>query len=356
MTGGGGAARWALPLVLLGLPSRALASPDRVTFERPACAPAAFDEAALEQLLRIELAAAGVREVVIAATASIGPASPAAPPVARLVLDGACGDDGGIVAKLGSSVSAAELTRWIPLDDVPHPTRPRTVALALAELVRSGWPALVGAPVPTALLPPAQVPFAPPTHPSVLLPPDRIAEAKGTPAPAVTKARAPRWTLATVVEARGFFPQGGAFFGGHIGATLALSPFTVSGALGAWHSSRSDPLGEVDARLVSGALGAAIGGRAGAVDLHTGPEIEVGWVHARGTPDPGSRGHTRDDYVIIASLRGELRFPLGGPVSGVLDAGLGAPLRGYVARADDRAALAVKNAATRAGLGVAIAF
>jgi len=354
MRGGGGAASWALPLVLLGLQSRALASPDRVTFERPACAPVAFDEVALEQLLQIELAAAGVREVVIAASASPGPASPTAPPAARLALDGACADAGGIVAKLGSSASAAELTRWIPLGDVPRPTRPRTIAIVLAELVRSSWPALAGALAPIAPLPPAQGPSAPPMRPP---PPRRITEGKGAPARAVTPARAPRWTLATIVEARGFFPQGGAFVGGHVGARVALPPpFTASGAIGAWRSSRSDPLGDVDAWLVSGALSAAAGGRVGAVELHAGPEIEIGWVRARGTPVQGAQGHTRDDYVILASLRGELRFPIGGPASGMLDVGFGAPLRGYIARADDRAALAVKNAAARVGVGVAVAF
>lgn len=345
--------RWALPLVLLGLERRALASPDRVTFERPACAPAVFDEVALEQLLRIELAAAGVREVVIASSASPGAASQAAPPNARLALDGACADAGGIVAKLGSSASAAEVTRSIPLGDVPRPSRPRTVALALAEFVRSSWPALAGAPAPIAPLPPAQVPSAPPMPP----PPARwITARKGTPAQVVAPARALRWQLATIGEARGFFPQGSAFFGGHVGASVALSPVTVSGAIGAWRSSKPDPLGDVDAWLVSGALSVAAGGRAGAVSLCAGPEIEIGWVRARGTPVKGARGYTRDDYVILASLRGELRFPIGGRVSGVLDAGFGAPLRGYTARAGDRAAVAVQNASARAGVGVAVAF
>jgi hypothetical protein len=43
-------------------------------------------------------------------------------------------------------------------------------------------------------------------------------------------------------------------------------------------------------------------------------------------------------------------------VSGVLDAGFGAPLRGYIARADGRATLAVRNASARVGVGVGVAF
>lgn len=343
----------AVALVLLGLQGRALASPERVVFERPACVPVAFDEGALERLLRIELAAAGVHEVVIAAV-SVEPDAKRAPPAARLALDGACADGDGIVAKLGTSASTMEVARWIPLGDVPRAARSRTVAMALAELVRSSWPALAAELSPIAPPPPAEVPPAPPMSPPGArgIP----SEEKSTPARPVVPARALRWTVAATGEARGFFPQGSAFFGGHVGARMVRAPFAVSASVGAWRSSRSDPLGDVDAWLVSGAIGAAAGGRAGAVELYAGPEIEIGWAHARGTPMKGARGFAGDDCVVLAGLRGELRFPIAGRVSGVLDAGIGAALRGFVARADARAPLALRNASARAGVGVAVAF
>jgi hypothetical protein len=353
-----------IALIALTFARRASASPERVVFEPAPCSPRAFDEGALEQLLQVELTAAGVRHFSVARTGVGGgepsralrsgweasPALPGSPPI-YIVLDGTCVDLGVIGARLHGPSLPAEIVRWIPLGDVAWAARPRTIALALAELVQATSPDPAAAPAPRDSLsttwpsPPGSIPLPvpPPAAP-----------------PAVPRSSVPRslprWSTAATAEARGFLPDGGVFFGARVGAEYVLSPFAFGAALGAWHGSGSDPLGEVGAWLASGTLSATMGGRAGAVDLQAGPELEVGWVHAIGTAAHGALGYSRDDVVVLVNLRGRLRFAVAGPVSGVLDAGVGATLRGYVAQAGDRSPLAVRNAAFRSGLGLAIAF
>jgi hypothetical protein len=225
------------------------------------------------------------------------------------------------------------------------------IALALAELVQTASPDPAAPPAPRASLPSAwpsppgalALPLAPPAA-MLAIPPGSVPRS------------VPRWSVAATAEARGFVPNGGAFFGARVGAQYALPPFAFGAAIGAWHGSISDPLGEVGAWLASGALSATIGGRAGAIELHAGPELEVGLVRAIGTAASGALGYIRDDVVVLADLRGNLRFAVAGPVSGVLDGGIGGVVRGYAAQAGDRFPLAVRNAALRAGLGLAVAY
>jgi hypothetical protein len=347
-------ARHVIALVVLAWPKHASASPDRVVFEPAACSPAAFDEDALEQLLQVELTAAGVRQVSVARPdVAGGEAAPALPgsPALHLVLDGSCVDLGVIGARLRGPSLPAEMVRWIPLGDVPWGARPRTIALALAEFVQESSPD-------------SAAPSAPRRTPSTAwsTPPTGLAPtvAPGAAMPAMPPSSVPRflprWSMVATADARGFLPQGGAFFGVRLGAQYALPPFGLGASIGAWHGSSSDPLGEVGAWLLSGALSATIGGRAGAIGLHAGPELEVGWVRAVGTATSGALGYTRDDVVVLANLRGSVRFPVAGPISGVVDGGIGATVRGYAAQAGDRFPLALKNAALRAGLGLAVAF
>jgi hypothetical protein len=223
--------------------------------------------------------------------------------------------------------------------------RARTIAIALAELVRAGSAEPAAAVAPLALLP------SPPSPPRpVDLDLWRRPDLPPGPAPP------PRWAIGAVAEARGFFPEGGAFFGGRAGVRYRLPWLTLGFAIGAYHATGSDPLGDVDLWLCTAALDAELGGRVGPLDLHLGPEIEVGWARARGKPRGAALGDTADALVALAGLGGDLRFPLGGPVTGVVDAGFDGALRGYVARADDRAPVAVKNAGARAGLGLAVGF
>jgi hypothetical protein len=339
-------ARSLVALVALAWPMPASALPDRVVFEPAACAPAAFDEGALEQLLQVELMSAGVRRFSVA-RAEVDKGEPAV----YIVLDGTCVDLGVIGARLHGPSLPAEIVRWIPLGDVPWTARPRTIALALAELVQASSPDAAAAPTPRA-----SVSTAWPSPAAGVAQPVGARAAMWAEPLRLVPRPAPRWSIAATAEARGFLPDGGAFFGARVGVERALSRFAFGAAIGAWHGSSSDPLGDVGVWLLSGALSATMGGKAGAVDLHAGPELEVGWVHATGTAAPGALGYSRDDVVVLLNLRGSLRFAVAGPVSGVVDAGVGAAVRGYVAQAGDRSPLAVRNAAFRGGLGLAVAY
>lgn len=110
------------------------------------------------------------------------------------------------------------------------------------------------------------------------------------PSPSASPSRAPSLLIASGALTLGAEPL--ALFGGlALSLRLSLDPafqlgIAIDGALGALTVAP----GDLDVRLLSGAISARFGGRAGPVALHAGPAVSAGLVSWSGTPiDPEVR-------------------------------------------------------------------
>ncbi len=269
-------------------------APVRVTL--PDCATPPLDLDALTTALHVELGAAGVPLV----------SDPAAPGATELVLElEACGE--GVtelrvtvefVAPSGSPVS---LRTRLALGDVSRESRPRTVAVALAELLRVTR-------LPFEETPPAEAAAPAPASAA----PERAAPPAPAPEPTPTEPAPPSGPLSVQVGAEVAWLAAGedAFAGGAAELALALPGGLVPRlGLSVLHNSAPSQLGD----MVLTALGAVtgVGYRSGIGSTFTvGPELCVRAVLARGRSRLGVAERIQVAWVTSSGLAAALGVPL----------------------------------------------
>ncbi|UQA58154.1 hypothetical protein [Polyangium aurulentum] len=265
-------AAWALPEE----PTEPAKLPARLVLERPGCAPLPFDEAALVRHLHVELAEDGVAASL--ADPEIA-GDPGGPPEARLLLVGAC--SGGEMTAVLLSSAGGRAERSIDVGSVRGSLRERTLALALAELLRARWAdiaAIHGDPLPqTPARPPAN--SSPPEIPA----PDRPASPLPSRIEPAPRARPPLF-LSAGVEWRFLFQRNAALTGGRLAASIPLSSrwlgrISAEGAVVVDGDAGKES--ETSLWLYTGGLGLSAGHSWGDAELSAGPRIEVGWCDAR---------------------------------------------------------------------------
>jgi hypothetical protein len=314
----------------------------------PACAARPVDFDAFIAALRVELGASGT---------SID----AAPSPQALVLSmeaEPCDSLANAVRIAVTGVSGKRLSRTVALVDVAPSTRPRTVALASAELVAeeektaeappdATEPAVTPAPS-TASPPPAPVASAPsaanpaPPKPNVVQP----AEPPLAPMAARTAKGSPHPLLGIGGEYRRYLGPGTSMYGLRV---LTEWPLTLShvvarvdvaGALGSSPSS----LGTVSLEALAGAAGAEWLTAGDDFELALGVLAEAGYAHASGRANavvassPGSAATAA--VGAIASMRGRIAASFWA----ALELTAGVELAGLRAHADEAVAGGVEGA------------
>ena len=270
------------------------------------------------ELLRVELAADGIE--VRSADANLTSHSPVV-----AVLPAEC-EQTGTTATLTFISGDMRLTRDLDLADVEPIARPRVVAIALAELIRSG--VVAHAPAPTA----PSLPIRLDLHIQL--------EAPKKPPPIAPKppARASPLSLFVGAETR-LFARGNAGLLGARGGTqvqLIQQAALVIDGCGLAGSAR-DPLGEI--RETAATLGVSLLGTGGThgASFGIGPRVEagLGWFrgHASG---PLIRASSTNSPLVFVSLSATASFPIWSPFSGFMGFDAGTSLYGFSARADER--------------------
>lgn len=364
------AAVFACGSVVAGLECRAVAQtvesraaapsvPAVVTLVTSRCERRTFDEEAFARLLRIELLADGVTEVRRRADA---PSRATTPSLAVVSIEGGCGDEATVTVVIDDATTDKAVRRALALGDVAVVARPRTLALAVAELLRASWAELVfaDAPRPRADVPPAvraatSTRLAKATAPERALAPPRLVEASRTPPVARDLGRS--WFVSAGLDGRFFFGGRVGMLGARGGVSLPLhGPLRLHGELGAWSGGADDTLGRIDLALATGALGVGIGlGAWRDLRIEIGPEVELGWAHVGGEARLATTAVVGGaTWSSIGSVVATIRVRMAGRVWVTSDVRFGAVFKGVTATADDREAVGLSGAAGSVRLGVAL--
>jgi hypothetical protein len=268
-------------------------------------------------LLRVELAADRI-EVRSAEAAAPSSAAP------RVAMEAVPCEGSAVSATLTFSSGAVQRTRTVALGNTEPVARPRVLAMAMAELVRSG----IGA----AKVPAAAVPAQLDVRVRLEIAPPARAE------PPATPATEPAAAFFLAGETRAFVQGAGGLFGARAGAQVALAPWLAWVAdAGVSASSAHDPLGDVDGTIATLGAGLLGTGGAGDVRLGVGPRVEAGigafQGHATAPLATASRATTA---LALFALSSAASFPIRGRLSGWLGLDAGTSLYGFSGRADAR--------------------
>lgn len=334
-----GALLLAVSLALAAVSARAEPpAPVRVTL--PDCATPPLDLDALTTALHVELGAAGVPWV----------SDPAASGATELVLELDACDEGVTELRVtvefrGPSGSPVLLRTRLALGDVPRESRPRTVAVALAELLRVTRLPFEDTPTVEAA-PPAPEPAAS----------ERAEPLAPATEPTPTEPAPPPGPLGVQVGAEVAWLAAGedAFAGGVAELALVLPRGLVPRLrLSVLHNSAPSQLGDM-ALTALGAV-AGVGYRSGIGSTFTvGPELCVRAVLARGRSRLGVAERTQIAWVTSSGLAAALGVPLSRRVEMSLGGFTDVVLRGAELTAGGQRAVALfgLQGGGRVGIGV----
>jgi hypothetical protein len=264
------------------------------------------------ELLRVELAADRVqvwsREAN--ATASAAP---------RVALETSPCDGSATSATLTYWAGDVRRSRTVSLADIEPVARPRVLAMAMAELVRSSMAATVPPVAHTEL--DVRLHFE-------------------APPPARTEGRAASPSLGwfAAAETRAFPQAAGGMFGARAGAHVPLGSWLewIVDA-GVLFGSAHDALGDVHGTVATAGMGLlGVGGTSGLL-LGVGPRVEggVGWFRGHATA-PGAIASSATAPLVLIALSAEASFRVSAPLWGWIGLDAGTSLLGFDGLADNR--------------------
>lgn len=332
-------------------PASAGAALASVRLVPPACPTPPVDVIAFLALLRIELATDGIASVDAA-----GDGAGASLATIALEVVPCAADAREVLVTIDDAATRKSVRRAVHLGDVVPSGRPRALALAVAELLRASWAELAmpsvpppTAPVPAALREGVQQRAA-------------AAGSRGSgsvevrPLPPPRPAYRPGRYLSGALESRALLASGSGLVGGRLGSSFPLGArVRLSLDAGALYGTATDPLGDVEITLVSGRAGVALASETESLSAALGPRLELGWGHAEGRPfEVGTRGDSGGAFVATTSLAASLRVRLVDRWWALIEPEVGGVLRGFRARADERAPAGVTGALAGVGVGIAL--
>jgi hypothetical protein len=222
----------------------------------------------------------------------------------------------------GNPATKKSVRRTVAIADTPAAARPRLLALAVVELLRASWPELARSdspkvePAPTApAVRPAETP-APPTE---------------APRPEASPSRVSLWLAFDGRWSVGIGQPTTAVDGARVGASIALPrrALRLIADAGAGYAHGSDPLGNIDLVVVSGALGLAGDLAIGSAHLELGVVIEPGAAWGSGRASSAKdHGSAVLDFVLVTSALATLRAPVKDRVSLLVTTIAGPVVRG----------------------------
>jgi len=296
-------------------------------------------------ILTAELRADGVERVTLgsAAAEQSQPPSLAVIAIKALTCDPQQRD---IVVRIEDAATRKRVERRVQLADVAELSRPRALALAVAELLRACWLELA---MPEA--PPPQVPVPPVVRRAVesrvvaMAPPQPSAPPSGDRDVSVTLA----WDAFPTAHA--------SLLGGQVAVALPVlgKDWRVRVDSGAVFGTAHDVLGDV-------AIGQARMGVAflysspaeATVSVAVGPRVDAGIAWAEGNPaDQTTSSNVGWRFVSSVSLLGTLRYRLGRSWSAALELQAGSVVVPLEAQADSRRVTGIDGAFFGLAVGVA---
>jgi len=290
------------------------------------CAALPWEASGWLELLQVELAADGVN-----VKAASGQPSTAGPQVS---LDATPCEATATSATLSFVSGATRQTRTVDLRDTAVVARSRVLAIAMADLVRSGLA------TPATKEPGAPRPVELSLRVELAMPEKTIRES------------AHRVSMFVAGETR-LFAQGATLFGARGGVMVPVhSHVELELDGGAVTDTSYDPLGSIDTTV--GTLGASVlakGGVYGAT-FGVGPRLEagLGWFHASAA-GPLTRASDATSGLAFVSIAAVASFPIAGWFSGFVGLDAGTTLYGFSARADDRHVTDISGAIVAVRIG-----
>jgi hypothetical protein len=266
------------------------------------------------ELLRVELASDGIG--VRSADASLPAES------AVVAVEPASCDQAARTATLRFVSGNIRRTQTLDLADVEPIARPRVVAIALADLIRSSIT--------------AQAP-APPTAPTEPPHSDLHMQREASP-PKQPPAPAPARALFAAAETKVFSRGNAALLGVRGGAQVQpIAPATLAIDAGALAGSAQDTLGDIRETLATLGVSLLGTGRTHGVSFGIGPRVEagLGWFRGHAVGPLASASSATSPLVFLA-VSAMASFPIRAPLSGLISLDAGTSLYGFSARADQR--------------------
>jgi hypothetical protein len=320
----------------------------------PLCEPGPYDRADFLELLRVELAALGVTNLVVhAASAEMAGESTARSETTLatvIVTPTACTPDADtVVLEIVDHTSKKSVERRMTLGDVGTDARPRALALAVVELLGASWAELflprsrapdqqelpesvrnaiavrLRATPPPQVAPPQPAPAEPQIEPIAAAPPE------SEPHRARLGARASFWSMPS---------RGTSLLGGGLGASYDSSQtvrFHLGGDVNVGDARVTQ--GDVNVGWAEATIGFDLVARSD-VELAIGPRLRAGYGWATGDPARADvTGSTRSGAVVALLAGGTVRVPMTSRVFATLGLELGHVLKGLTFLADtERAA------------------
>jgi hypothetical protein len=286
------------------------------------CGEVPWTSSAWIDLLRAELAADGI--VVRGANGATDANATEAPRVS--VTPSPCAGT-ATSATLTFSAGSVRRTREVRLGDAEPIARPRVLAIAMAELVRSALSASSSeSDRDRDRAPAAEVDVRIHLEQPLIM---------GAPIP---EARSSSAAVFVAAEARTFPAGGTALFGGRAGLLVPLGDSVALVADGGvLRGSAHDALGDIDATVVT--LGAALlgTGHVGSVMLGVGPRFEGGLAWLSGDAAAATTAaSTKTTGLVLVAMTAMASFQIRPSWSGVIALDAGTSLYGFHGRADER--------------------
>ena len=332
----------ATPLLLFAQPAQGadLTAPPlearSVVVSPPLCQVEAFSLAPFLDCLRVELAGGGLDCCTLADPADAKPAL--AFLRVKLEIDPCVADADRLQVSAREAVGPRMAARQVSLADVPETARPRALALAVAELIRSLGQGPPGG-IPVASLAPAQ---------------DSVA------ASASSRAEVPRpkpLSIHVEAEARGLPTRDTILWGGRARLTAHRRSFHADFDLGGGYARARAELGDVILRSASVGLGFGPRLATGMAVLDLGLRAELGWAWIRGeTALADVRTGAGSEPIANVGVRASLEVPAQAFVRPNLSLETGVVVRGVKGEVRGEPVAGMTGYYLLAALGIAVSL
>lgn len=306
-----------------------------VVLSPPVCKDDAFPLVAFVDALRVELAGRGLHCCTLANPGDGIPTAASLQVTVELVP--CVADADRVQVSAHSPGDSRTVERQISLADVVQPARPRALALAVAELIRSLGQGL-GGESPETIAVPAQASAAPP--------PSRP-----------EAARPIALSIHVEAETRGLPTRQTIMWGGRARFTGYRRMLHADLDLGADYARAGSELGDV--LLLSASAGLGLGPRFTIrnVILDLGPRAEIGWAWIRGEPAFAEvRTGSGSDLISSIGFRVSLEAPAQVKIRPSLTLESGGVIRGVKAEVNGQPVAGMTGYYLVAALGIAVSL
>lgn len=307
-----------------------------VVVSPPQCKAEVFRLAPFFDCLRVELAGRGLDCCTLAEPA--GPAPPLASLHVRIEIDPCVTDADRLQVSAREATGPRVAERQVSLADVPETARPRALALAVAELIRSLGQAL-----------PDKVPEA--------IPPSAQGSVALSAVPPSAAARPTHLSMHAESEVRGLPTRDTTLWGGRVRLTAHRRLFHADVDLGGNYTRAQAPLGDVIVHSASVGLGFGprFANKTAVLDLGLRAELGWAWLHGE-TALVDVRTGAGSGLISNVGIRASLEVPAQMKVCPNLSLESGAVVRGVKGQVNGEPVAGMTDYYLLAALGISVSL